>query len=143
MAAFPSVAWFDAVRGEYNRDDSLRGAGSGTCNCIVGIKVGRQLFQLTFEGFECSDAQKISQSELDGCDFYLHMTAKDWREMLNNIRVHGHATDNFTLNTLDLGRVEGLSASTHNDQYREDLFFRYNQTLQFFFDASARISTTF
>lgn len=143
MTSFPSVAWFDAVRGEYNRDDSLRGAGSGTCDCIVGIKVGRQLFQLTFEGFECSEAQKITQSQLDACDFYLHMAAKDWRDMLKNISHHGHATDNFTLNTLDLGRVEGLSASTHNDQYREDLFFRYNQTLQFFFDASARINTTF
>lgn len=143
MAAFPSVAWFDAVRGVYNKDDSLRGAGSGSCDCVVGIKVGREFFQLTFEGFECSAAKKVSQADLDVCDFYLHMTSKDWRDMLKNIHDHGHATDNYTLNTLDLGRVEGLAASTHNDQYREDLFFRYNQTLQFFFDASARIKTTF
>ena len=52
-------------------------------------------------------------------------------------------TLSYTLNTLDLDREEGLSTSVHGDQYREDLFFRYNQTLQFFFDASARIKTAF
>ena len=143
MAKFPSVAWFDAVRDVYNNDESTRGAGSGTCDCIVGIQVGRDLFKLTFEGFECSLAEKISKPQLGDCDFYLHMTTKDWREMLQNVQQHGHATDNYTLNTLDLGRVEGLAASTHEDQYREDLFFRYNQTLQFFFDGSARVKTTY
>ena len=137
------MAWFDDVRAIYNADDSLRGAGSGTCDCMVGLQVGREFYQLVFEGFECSSAAKISKSDLDECDFYMHMPAKDWREMLDNIRENGHATDNHTLNTLDLDRPEGLSTSTHNDQYREDMFFRYNQTLQFFFDASARIKTNF
>ena len=36
----------------------------------------------------------------------------------------------------------GLAHSATGDQYRQDLFFRYNQTFQFFFDASARIETT-
>lgn len=143
MAKFPSVDWFDAVRDVYNKDDQLRGAGSGTCDCIVGVQVGRETFQLTFEGFECSAARAITKSKLDDCDFYLHMPAKDWRAMLDNINANGHATDNYTLNTLDLDRPAGLSTSTHNDQYREDLFFRYNQTLQFFFDASSRIKTSF
>ncbi|MYD43544.1 MAG: hypothetical protein F4W90_06590 [Gammaproteobacteria bacterium] len=143
MAKFPSVAWFDAVRDIYNTDDELRGAGSGTCNCTLGVQVGREFFQLTFEGFECSAAEKITKGKLDDCDFYLHMPAKDWRTMLSNIRQNGHATYNQTLNTLDLDRPEGLSTSTHNDQYREDMFFRYNQTLQFFFNASARINTTY
>ena len=143
MARFPTIAWFNAVRAVYNADESLRGAGSGSCDCTVGIQVGREIFQLTFEGFECSAAQKINKRGLDECDFYLHMPSKDWRDMLRNINEHGHATDNHTLNTLDLDRPEGLSTSTHNDQYREDLFFRYNQTLQFFFDASARVATDF
>ena len=139
---FPSVDWFDQVRAIYNKDDSYRGAGSGTCDCTVGIQVGKQLFQLIFEGFQCTQASKINTTDLDDCDFYLTMPSKDWRAMLNNIQEHGHATDNYTLNTLDLGRPDGLSTSTHNDQYREDLFFRYNQTLQFFFNASARIGAT-
>lgn len=31
----------------------------------------------------------------------------------------------------------------HGDQYREDLFFRYNQSMQYFFDASARVATEY
>ena len=142
-SVFPSVEWFDTVRALFNGDESYRGAGSGTCDCTVGIKVGKKLFQLIFEGFECVKASTIKAADLDECDFYLDMPKMDWRKMLDNIKEHGHATDNFTLNTLDLGRPDGLSMSTHNDQYREDLFFRYNQTLQFFFNASARINTTF
>jgi hypothetical protein len=29
-----------------------------------------------------------------------------------------------------------------DDQYRQDLFYRYNQNFQDFFDASSRIDTT-
>ena len=63
--------------------------------------------------------------------------------MLRNIYVNGHAVDRYTLNTLDLDRADGLATSIHGDQYREDLFFRYNQTLQYFFDASSRVETNF
>ena len=143
MAKFPSIAWFDAVRSVYNSDDALHRAGSGTCDCTVGVQVGQAFFQLVFDGFECSSATKIAKAGLEECDFYLHMPAKGWREMLKSIQAHGHATDNHTLNTLDLDREDGLATSTHDDQYREDLFFRYNQTLQFFFDASARVKTTY
>ena len=64
-------------------------------------------------------------------------------EMVENIAQHGRADLHHTLNTLDLDREDGLAHSVHGDQYREDLFFRYNQTLQYFFDASARVKTEF
>ncbi len=63
--------------------------------------------------------------------------------MIRDIAENDGATLHYTLNTLDLDREEGLSRSVHGDQYREDLFFRYNQTIQFFFDASARVKSTF
>ena len=66
-----------------------------------------------------------------------------YKAMIQNIATNGHADLHHTLNTLDLGRPEGLSHSMHGDQYREDLFFRYNQTMQYFFDASARVATEF
>ena len=31
----------------------------------------------------------------------------------------------------------------NGDQYRQDFFYRFNQTFQYFFDASARIDTEF
>ena len=143
MASFPSVAWFDEVRGIFNADESYRGAGGGTCNCEAGMKIGDDVFVLTFEGLECSRAVAADEAALDDVDFYLDMSKQDWREMVRNIAVNDGADLHHTLNTLDLDREDGLATSHHGDQYREDLFFRYNQTLQFFFNASARVKTEF
>lgn len=143
MAEFPSVAWFKAVSKIFNTDETYRGAGGGQCHCQMGAKVGKRVFLLTFEGFECVDAREADDSALEPMDFYLEMTLKEWRAMLQDIAENGAASLHYTLNTLDLNRETGLSQSVHNDQYREDLFFRYNQTFQFFFDASARVKTTF
>ncbi len=143
MAKFPSVVWFDAVRKVFNGDESYQGAGGGQCNCVAGMKVGNKIFILTFEGLECIDARDGKDKDLEEVDFYLDMPIADWRAMLKNIAENNRATRDCTLNTLDLDREEGLSTSRHGDQYREDLFFRYNQTFQFFFDASARVKTSY
>jgi len=143
MAKFPSVAWFDAVRRVFNGDEAYQGAGGGHCNCVAGIKVGNKVFVLTFEALECSEVVGAKDSDLERADFCLEMPLDDWRAMVRNIAKNGNATLEYTLNTLDLEREEGLCTSRHGDQYREDLFFRYNQTFQFFFDASARVNTTF
>lgn len=143
MAKFPSVAWFDAVRKVFNGDEAYQGAGGGQCNCVIGVRVGSKTFILTFEGHECSKAQEGKTKDLEDVDFYFDMPLDDWRAMVRNIAENGGATLDYTLNTLDLDREEGLSTSKHGDQYREDLFFRYNQTFQFFFDASARVKTSF
>ena len=143
MAKFPSVAWFNAVRMVFNGDEAYQGAGGGHCNCVAGIKVGNKVFVLTFEALECSEVVGAKDSDLERADFCLEMPLDDWRAMVRNIAKNGNATLEYTLNTLDLEREEGLCTSRHGDQYREDLFFRYNQTFQFFFDASARVNTTF
>lgn len=143
MASFPSVRWFDEVRSVFNADDRYRGAGGGQCNCLAGMKIGDEVFVLTFEGVECSRAVAADDAALDDVDFYVDMSKADWQEMVKNIAANGTADLHHTLNTLDLDREDGIATSHHGDQYREDLFFRYNQTLQFFFDASARVHTEF
>ncbi|MDH3644244.1 MAG: hypothetical protein OES38_19215 [Gammaproteobacteria bacterium] len=143
MAEFPSAQWFNEVRKVYNADDAYRGAGGGQCNCRSAMKVGGRIFLLVFEGFEVSEAREVDGAELDSVDFYLEMSGADWKEMVQDIAENGSAGLDYTLNTLDLNRPDGLAQSVHGDQYREDLFFRYNQTFQFFFDASARVKTTF
>lgn len=140
---FPSVDWFNAVAKQFNSDESFQGGGGGACNALMGAIVGEQRFMITFEGVECAGAREIDERELADADFYLDMPLADWRAMLENIASNGHAALQYTLNTLDLDRPDGLARSVHGDQYREDLFFRYNQTLQYYFDASARIDTQF
>ena len=143
MAVFPSVEWFDAVRAVFNGDDAYQRAGGGSCDANVGIMVGEKVYLLVFEGRECEEAREISEDELEDADFYLDMGHQDWRDMLVNIAENGGADLDNTLNTLDLDLDDGLAQSKNGDQYRQDLFFRYNQTFQYFFDASARIETEF
>ncbi len=144
MSVFPSVEWFEAVRQVFNNDDSYQTAGGGTCDATFGIKVGPGVFILEFEGFECSGAKEATEEDLNEVDFYLEMEFDEWREMLTNIRENGTADLRHTLNSLDLSRApDGLARTKTDDGYRLDLFFRYNQTFQYYFDASSRIDTEF
>ena len=141
---FPSVEWFDAARREFNGDESVRGGGGGTCDAKVGVKIGdRAVFMLVFEGFECAAASEIGEADLADADFYMDMSEGDWREMIENIAENGEADFDHTLNTLDLDIEDGLAKSVAGDQYLQDLFYRYNQTFQYFFDLTSRIDTAF
>jgi hypothetical protein len=143
VAKFPSDAWFDAVRRVYNGNDRYHGGGAGACHCRAAAKVGGEAYLIVFDGAECSETGRIGAAELAEVDFFLEMPPQDWRAMIEDIARNDGASRNFTLNTLDLERESGISRSVHGDQYREDLFFRYNQTFQYFFDASAQVSSTF
>ena len=143
MATFPSEDWFEAVREVYNGDDRYRGGGAGACNCRAAARVGEDAFLIVFEGAECAETRRIGDDELAEVDFYLDMAPADWRAMVEDIAANDGASLNYTLNTLDLDSDDGIARSVHGDQYREDLFFRYNQTFQYFFDASARVPTRF
>ena len=61
--------------------------------------------------------------------------------MIENIKANGKADLHHTLNTIDIEIPEGFARS--NDGYRRDAFYRFNQSFQYFFDASAKIDTTF
>ncbi len=143
MARFPSVEWFDAVREVFNANPEYHGAGGGACETTFGVVVEQACFSLEMSGLECVDAREISNDKLTDLDFYLEMRVDEWEAMLRNIAESGSATLNYTLNTLDLDRPDRLAKSATGDQYREDMFFRFNQTLQHFFDASSRVETQF
>jgi hypothetical protein len=139
MPKFPSVQWFDAVRELVNNDDAFRRLG--TVDARVGIRVGDQLFELTFEAFECVGVREIGENDLRDLDFWLEQSPEEWRDMIENIKQHGSADLTHTLNTIDLTMPEGFARSY--DGYRRDAFYRFNQSLQHFFDSSAKIDTQF
>ena len=135
MPKFPSVEWFDAVREIVNSDEAFRRLG--TVDTTVGVKVGEELFQLDFEAFECTGAREIQESDLRDVDFWLEQSPEDWKEMLDIIQKNGAADLQHTLNTIDLTQPEGFARSY--DGYRRDAFYRFNQSLPHFFDASAKV----
>ncbi|MER3406657.1 MAG: hypothetical protein C4289_17055 [Chloroflexota bacterium] len=141
MPVFPSVEWLQVVADLAMQDETYR--KYGRVEALVGIKVGERIFRMTFDVFEVRDIREIAHDELRDLDFYLEMDPDLWRAMLEDIRARGHAGLEYTLNTIDLKLPDGLHKNATGDGYRADKFFRFNQSLQRFFDLSARIETTF
>lgn len=87
--------------------------------------------------------RQCSEEDLATTDFVIEMPMETWRSMLQDVQKNGKASSNMTLNSIDLELEEGIAFSPIDDQYKQDLFYRYNQNFQDFFDASSRVQTTF
>ena len=141
MPAFPSVEWLQAVANLAMPDARYR--RFGRVDALVGLKVGDEIFAMTFDVFDIRDIREISMDEARDLDFYLEMPVETWQKMLESVKEEGHAGLNYTLNTLDLKLPDGLAINAMGDGYRMDKFFRFNESLQRFFDISAEVETTF
>ncbi len=138
---FPSVEWFEALRQLVNADPEFRRLG--TVDAAMGVKVGQRVFVIIFEAFECVEVREGDESDLNDLDFYLELSEADWRDLVENTKANGGADRQHTLNTLDLTKADGLSQNATGDQLRGDIFFRVNESLQYFFDLAAQLDTVF
>ena len=138
---FPSAAWFQALQELVNNDEEFRRLGN--IDAVMGVKVGEKVYVVTFEAFECTDVKEGTEYDLIDADFFLEMTVEQWQDLVTNIRENGAADLSHTLNTLDLMIEGGISDNATGDQLRADIFFRVNQSLQHFFDSSAKLDTVF
>jgi hypothetical protein len=136
---FPSLEWFDALRAEVNERSVLK--KFGPFDLTLGIRADDLGFILRFANERCTSIEEANPSEIPGTDFWLEQSARQWRAMLEDIKKHGRAEGEYTLSSLDLKRREGLVQSS--DIYKRDLFYRFNQSLQDFFDASHALNTAF
>ena len=141
MPVFPSTEWLERVAQLAMHDATYR--RFGRVDALVGLKVGERVFRLTFDVLEIGAIREIGADELRDLDFYLDMEPERWQAMLRNISEHGQAEGAYTLNSLDLRLPDGLHQNATGDGYRADKFFRFNESLQRFFDLSAQIETTF
>jgi hypothetical protein len=139
MTQFPSVEWFQEAATLLNKSDSFKRLG--TCDAEVGVQVGEKYFELDFEAFELTNVAEINAHRAEELDFVLVQSPDAWKDMLLDIKTNGRATHEFTLNSLDLRSAEELARG--KDYNRRDLFYRFNQTFQDYFDLSAKMETTF
>ena len=138
---FPSVNWFQALQQLVNADPEFRRIGS--IDASMAVKVGPKIIVIIFEAFECLEVKEGTEEDLVDLDFVLEMSEADWKDLIQNTKENGGADLTHTLNTLDLTKENGLSNNATGDQLRADIFFRVNQSLQHFFDMSAKLDTTF
>ena len=138
---FPSVEWFQSLQELVNNDPEYRRIGS--VDATMGVKVGEKVFVITFEAFECSEVKEGTEYDLIDADFFLEMGVDEWHDLITNTKENDGADLRHTLNTLDLMIDGGISKNATGDQFRADIFFRVNQSLQHFFDSSAKLETVF
>ncbi len=144
--SFPSVDWFVRLADEM-RTNRARHEHLGDVDCVAQFTVldgategSAWSVQVTFEEFEVIDVRR--RGDPSRADFVLEGDLATWRGMLESIaRGDGRPDLAHTLNYLTLPNTPMRVWS--DDPVRRDLFFRFNQSLQEFFNASAAIPTVF
>lgn len=139
MPQFPSTDYFQSLAKLLNESDSFKRLG--TCDCEMGVQVGERIWEVDFEAFEVSQIREINAERAAALDFVLVQPPEAWKAMIEDIEANGRATHDFTLNSLDLRSETEFARG--KDYHRRDAFYRFNQTLQDYFDMSAKVQTTF
>ncbi len=139
---FPSEAWFtslaDVMKQERGAYESL---GSTDCTMVVQLDEaeGADLFELVFESYGVESIRCLKSIDEAAPDHFVVKASRAvWQEMIDNIISNGHPDLEHTLNFLtfpdDPMVVDGP------DQLQIDAFFRYNQSLQLFFNGAAKVA---
>jgi hypothetical protein len=138
---FPSVACFAELKKQMeNEQERFRRLGFIDVTFGVRVTDGPQAkpgnaYKLTFEAFRCAEVKELQDT--DATDFVLEAPYVTWKEMFQNIRVLGHADSKHTINTLThLGTPIKV---VYDDPDGHDRLFRYNESIQEFFNLSAKL----
>ena len=146
--AFPSLAWFERL-GELMEEYRSRHEHIGPidCSCVwtvfdAGGQGTDRHFRTTFEFYSLVDVAEITEEEREEADFILETDVYVWQEMIENIRTHGGRPDlEHSLNRLSLPGVPIRVWA--EDPLGRDMFFRFNQSLQEFVNASVHVPTEY
>ena len=148
VVSFPSVEWFRRLAALMNASRA-RQEQLGYVDCIAQFTVvdgapdhAAWSVQVTFEEFAVVDVREVRAPAAERADFILEAPLLTWREMIENIAATGGRPDlDHSLNRLShMGSPIALRSS---DPLRRDLYFRYNQSLQEFVNASGSFQTAF
>ncbi len=146
--AFPSLEWFQHLALLMKNSRALH-EHLGYIDCVAqftvldgGLRAKPWSVQITFEEFEAIDVREVDATDAARADFTIEATLAIWREMIENIaRGRGRPALTHTLNYLS--HTGAPIRVWSDDPLRKDLFFRYNQSLQEFVNASAAFRTMF
>ncbi len=143
---FPSARWFRQLA-ERMRAEETAYQKLGAVDCAMVVKVelheGRtKLYEVVFEGYGVRAIRELERlTDAAPSHFVIDAPFEAWREMIENIRRNGAPDLTHTLNYLTLPddpmRLDGP------DQLEVDAFYRYNESLQRFFNGAATVPTTF
>jgi hypothetical protein len=142
---FPSLAFFQNLQTQMRKDEA-RFRRLGFIDTTFGVHIVASTGQewrylLAFEVFECREVSEVTDFDLTVIDFVVKGELSAWVEMLENIRQHGGADVTHSLNTLThFGeRLQIL----YDDPDNRDKFFRFQESIQEFFDQAGTVDLNF
>jgi len=142
---FPSEDWFARLAAFMTADEpSFRRLGPIDCTMVVKVDTADEaaLFEVTFEAFEVKSIRRLGRIEDAAPEhFVIEATLDTWREMIENIHAHGEPGLAHTLNYLTFPDDPMIVSGP--DQLQIDAFYRYNQSLQRFFNGAAGVATRY
>lgn len=146
---FPSLDFFERL-GELMNRQPAKYEQLGWCDIRILCAVVAddplnedEYYGLEFDTFDCAAVEKVAAANpaeamaAFDADCVLEAYYSTWREMLEAIRANGSADLTHTLNYLTLPDVPMRAWGP--DQERADKFFRFNQTLQEFFNDASQL----
>ena len=142
---FPSVEWFErlaASMGEHEAE--FRDLGPIDCTMVVKVTevAGDLFYEIRFEAFEVRSIRQLDRIEdARPTHFVLDASVDVWEDMLENIQVNGAPDLEHTLNYLTFPDDPMLVSGPN--QLEIDAFYRYNGSLQKFFNGSVDVPTIF
>lgn len=142
---FPSLAFFQALQSTM-RQEEARFRRLGFIDTTFGVHVlapsGHEWrYLLAFEVFDCREVSEVRDFDLTAIDFVLKGDLAAWTEMLANIHQNKRANVVHSLNTLThFGeRLQML----YDDPDNRDKFFRFQESIQQFFDLTHILNLEF
>lgn len=144
LPALDSVAFFDALAAEMNANPAAYEV-LGDIDLDLGIVVRRPdgdpfRVRLAFHGIACEGVAEMAPGDERTADCWLEGDLAAWQAMLEDILANGRATGRQTINSLTL---LGDHIAVHGgDPMGVDRFFRFNQTVQSYFDGAAAVAAS-
>jgi hypothetical protein len=147
MVAFPSLAWFQAlVRLMHEHQETFKRIGYADVAWAVEIQPSTpaqklQRFRLVFEEYGCTSVMEVDPEADTDVAFTMQATYDAWKDIISNIQEHNGPDLEHTLNRLALFDAPLFIAA--RDFLERDLFARYGQTFQLFFNGAVHVPTEF
>lgn len=142
---FPSPKWFEALAGEMTeRIDEFRNFGPVDCTMVIKVDgpKGCQFVEIVFEAYAVTSVRTLESLDSAQPDhFVIEAPIKIWQEMIDNIRANEGPDLEHTLNFLTFPDDPMLVSGP--DQLCTDAFYRYNESLQRFFNGASSIATSY
>jgi hypothetical protein len=147
MIEFSSLAWFQELARLMNENEAaFKRVGYADVAWAVEVQPSAPghtpyLFRLVFEEYSCVDVAELDPGSDADVAFTLQATYATWKEMIQNIQANNGPDLEHSLNRLTLMDDPIYIAAA--DFLSRDLFARYGQTFQLFFNGAVHIPTVF